>query len=107
MIYKLGHLRKTRKLYATALEIFEGYECFETIHPNSLERHAENFNKVGTFCARNLNKSTSICSGDSGGPLVCNKNGIYLYSILLVFINFQIIIFMYLPMYNYNFSMIN
>ena len=76
MIYKLGHLRKTRKLYATALEIFEGYECFETIHPNSLERHAENFNKVGTFCARNLNKSTSICSGDSGGPLVCNKNGI-------------------------------
>ena len=76
MIYKLGHLRKTRKLYATPLEIFEGYECFETIHPNSLERHAENFAKVGTFCARNLNKSTSICSGDSGGPLVCNKNGI-------------------------------
>ena len=101
---QLGHASSPRKLLSTKLEIAEGYECFESIHPNSLEEHAHEFQKLGTFCARNLKKSTSICSGDSGGPLVCNKDGIiYISSILLVFINFQIIIIMYyLPMYDYN-----
>ena len=81
---QLGHASSPRKLLSTKLEIAEGYECFESIHPNSLEEHAHEFQKLGTFCARNLKKSTSICSGDSGGPLVCNKDGIYiLFSVCL------------------------